>query len=138
MSQTSDNNEEVVIPEEVERLAKQVVDAAFRVHTKLGPGLLERVYEECLIYELKKKGLKVEQQVLLPIVYDELHLENALRIDILVENCIVIELKAVEVTLPVHKFQVLTYLKLSGHRLGFLINFNVPFIKEGIKRLVRG
>lgn len=120
---------------EVERVATQVVDAAFVVHSTLGPGLLESVYEVCLAYELTKRGLKVERQLALPVVYDERCLEAGFRLDLLVERCLVVELKAVEVLLPVHTAQLLTYLKLSGHRLGLLINFNVPLIKDGIKRL---
>jgi GxxExxY protein len=120
---------------EVERVATQVVDAAFAVHSTLGPGLLESVYEVCLAYELTKRGLKVERQLPLPVVYDNLCLEAGFRLDLLVERCLVVELKAVEFLLPVHTAQLLTYLKLSGHRLGFLINFNVPLLKDGIKRL---
>lgn len=120
---------------EVERVATQVVDAAFAVHSTLGPGLLESVYEVCLAYELTKRGLKVERQLPLPVVYDNLCLEAGFRLDLLVERCLVVELKAVEAFVPVHTAQLLTYLKLSGHRLGFLINFNVPLLKNGIKRL---
>lgn len=120
---------------EVERVATQVVDAAFAVHSTLGPGLLESVYEVCLAYELTKRGLKVERQLPLPVVYDNLCLEAGFRLDLLVERCLVVELKAVEFLLPVHTAQLLTYLKLSGHRLGFLINFNIPLLKDGIKRL---
>lgn len=120
---------------EVERVATQVVDAAFAVHSTWGPGLLESVYEVCLAYELTKRGLKVERQLALPAVYDDLRLEAGFRLDLLVERCLVVELKAVEAFVPVHTAQLLTYLKLSGHRLGLLINFNVPLIKNGIKRL---
>ncbi len=125
----------IPISMEVERVATQVVDAAFAVHSTLGPGLLESVYEVCLAYELTKRGLKVERQLPLPVVYDNLCLEAGFRLDLLVERCLVVELKAVEFLLPVHTAQLLTYLKLSGHRLGFLINFNVPLLKDGIKRL---
>ena len=124
------------IPAETDQVAKQVVDAAFSVHSSLGPGLLESVYEVCLAHELGKRGLKVERQIALPVVYDKLRLDAGLRFDALVEGCVVVELKAVEKILPVHKAQILTYLKLSGHRLGLLINFNVPVIKNGIVRLV--
>lgn len=120
---------------EVERVATQVVDGAFAVHSTLGPGLLESVYEVCLAYELTKRGLKVERQLALPVVYDDLRLEAGFRLDLLVERCLVVELKAVEAFVPVHTAQLLTYLKLSGHRLGLLINFNVSLIKNGIKRL---
>ena len=123
------------IPVAVERVAKQVVDASFTVHSALGAGLLESVYEVCLAYELTKRGLKAERQLALPVVYDNVHLEAGFRLDLVVERCVVVELKAVDTLLPVHTAQLLTYLKLSKYRLGFLINFNVPLIKDGIKRL---
>jgi len=123
------------IPEKVDRVARLVVDAAFAVHSKLGPGLLESVYEVCLAHELEKRGLVVERQVVLPVYYDGIRLDAGLRLDLLIESCLIVELKAVETLLPVHKAQVLTYLKLTGHRLGLLINFNVPLIRDGIKRI---
>jgi len=121
---------------DVEVVAREVVDAAFKVHTSLGPGLLESVYEVCMAHELAKRSLRFERQKHLAIVYDGLRIENALRLDLLVEDCLVVELKAVEQLAPVHKIQMLTYLRLSGHRLGLLINFNVPLIKDGISRIV--
>jgi GxxExxY protein len=124
------------VSEEVNQAAKQVVDAAFRVHSTLGPGLLESVYEACLVHELRKRRLTVASQVELPVVYDNIRLNAGFRIDLLVEQRVVVELKAVETIAPVHKAQLLTYLKLSGYRLGLLINFNVPLIKDGIQRLV--
>lgn len=124
------------VTEEVNRVAKHVVDAAYAVHSKLGPGLLESVYEVCLAHELRKRGLTVESQLALPIDYDGIRLEAALRLDVLVERSVVVELKAAEALLPVHTAQVLTYLKLTGHRLGLLINFNVPLIRDGINRIV--
>ncbi len=124
------------IPEKAEYAAKEIVDAAFQVHKELGPGLLESVYESCLAYELEKRNLKIKRQVLLPVVYKDIHLDAGLRLDILVENCVIIELKAVEKILPIHEAQLLTYLKLTKKRLGLLINFNVPLIKDGIKRKV--
>ena len=124
------------IPPETDRVANQVVDAAFAVHSTLGPGLLENVYEVCLVHELAKRGLKVQRQVSLPLRYDNIILDAGLRLDMVVEGCVVIELKAVDLILPVHVAQVLTYLKLSGCRLGLLINFNSPTIKDGLKRLV--
>lgn len=124
------------ITDRVERIAGEVVDAAFKVHSALGPGLLESVYELCLAHELTKRGLQVQQQIMLPVLYDDLHLDAGFRIDMVVDNCVLLELKAVEKTLPVHQAQILTYLKLSGHRLGLLINFNVPLIKDGIQRFV--
>ena len=123
------------IPKETDEVASKIVDAAFAVHTALGPGLLESVYEVCLWHELHKRGLKAERQVLLPVVYDNLRLDAGLRLDLVVEKRVVVELKAVEVLLPVHKAQLLTYLKLSGHRLGLLVNFNSALIKHGIQRI---
>jgi GxxExxY protein len=123
------------IPDDVNALARIAVDAAFRVHSTLGPGLLERVYEACLVHELRKRGLVADTQVELPVVYDGVQIDAGMRIDVLVAKQLVIELKAVETILPVHKAQVLTYLKLTGHRLGLLMNFNVPLIKDGIERI---
>ena len=123
------------IPDDVNAVARIVVDAAFRVHSTLGPGLLERVYEVCLAHELRKRGLSVDSQVELPVFYDGVRLDAGMRIDLVVAGKLLIELKAVETVLPVHKAQVLTYLKLTGHRLGLLINFNVPVIKDGIDRI---
>jgi GxxExxY protein len=124
------------VSSEVDEAAAQVVDAAFAVHSALGPGLLESVYETCLAYELKKRHLRTERQVTVPIHYDNTRLDAGLQLDFVVENCLVLELKAVETLLPVHEAQLLTYLRLSGHRLGLLINFNVPLIRDGIKRIV--
>ncbi len=124
------------VPERTDQVAKAVVDAAFKVHSKLGPGLLESVYQACMAYELKKKGLFVEVEQTQPIIYEDIQIGSAFRLDLLVEKCVIVELKAVEMVLPVHRAQLLTYLKLSGHRVGLLINFNVPLIKQGIQRLV--
>ena len=123
------------IPKETDKVASKIVDAAFAVHSTLGPGLLESVYEVCLLHELQKRGLKAERQVSLPVVYDGLRLDSGLRLDLVVDNLVVVELKAVDVLLPVHKAQILTYLKLSGHRLGLLVNFNSVLIKDGIHRI---
>lgn len=117
-------------------ISKVVFDAALRVHKALGPGLLESAYEECLFYELKKTGIRIEKQKPLPLVYEEVKLEIGYRIDIMVENKLVIEVKAVEALNDIHLAQVLTYLKLSNCKLGMLINFNVTMIKNGIKRVV--
>jgi GxxExxY protein len=122
--------------DELDRLARAVVDSAFAVHSQLGPGLLEGVYEVCLAHELTKRGLRVERQVALPVLYDGVKIEAGLRLDLLVEEKLIVEVKAVELFHPVHKAQVLTYLKLTGHSLGLLINFNVPLIKDGIKRII--
>jgi len=124
------------ISEAVERVASIVVDAGLKVHRALGPGLLETVYEQCLVHELTKRGVPTKRQVNQPIFYDGIRIENALRIDLVVDGSVVVETKAVETVLPVHKSQLLTYLKLSGCRLGFLMNFNVPLFKDGIMRLV--
>ena len=126
-----------VLSPEMERIATQIVDAAFRVHTELGPGLLESIYEECLAHELAKRGLRVERQVAVPVFYDGVRVNADLRLDLLVEGQVIIEVKAVEKLIPVFEAQLLTYLKLSGKRLGFLVNFNVPVIKNGIKRIIR-
>jgi GxxExxY protein len=124
------------IPPEVERVGKAVLDAAFKVHTALGPGLLESVYETTLAYEVQKGGLLVETQVAIPIVYDKIKLESGLRLDMLVEKCVIVELKSVEKMNPIFEAQLMTYLRLGNVRLGFLINFNVPHLREGIKRMV--
>jgi len=124
------------LPANTEETARKTVDCAFRVHLALGPGLLESVYEVCLCHELHKSGLAFERQVSMPVLYDGLRLDAGLRLDVVVSGCVIVELKAVEQILPVHKAQMLTYLKLSGIRLGLLINFNVPTIKTGIQRII--
>ena len=113
-----------------------VVDACYQIHTRLGPGLLESVYETLLEYELKKRGLQVRRQVGIPFVYDAIKFEEGFRADLIVENKVILELKSVEQTAPVHRKQVLTYLKLTDLKLGLLINFGAPLIKDGITRLV--
>jgi GxxExxY protein len=117
-----------------DRVAKQIVDAAFHVHKSLGPGLLESVYEQCLCYELESRNMTVARQVSLPVQYREIRLEAVFRIDLIVNDLVIVEIKSVEALLPIHEAQLLTYLKLSSTRLGFLINFNVTRIKEGIRR----
>ena len=124
------------IPEEVERIGKEVVDAALKVHRALGPGLLESVYEACLCHELTKRGIKVQRQLELPIVFDGEQIETGLRIDVLAGECVIVENKSVEKMIPLFEAQIITYLKLTGKRLGYLINFNVPLLKEGLKRFV--
>ena len=121
---------------EEERLGKLIVDSAYTVHKTLGPGLLERVYEICFCHELSKRGLAHARQVSVPVVYDGIVFEEALRLDVLVDNLVVCELKAVEIMQPLFTAQVISQLKLSGKRLGYLINFEVPLIKDGIKRIV--
>ena len=117
-------------------LSKIIIGKAIEVHKELGPGLLESAYQECLLYELKKSGLKVQKEKALPIVYKEVKLDHGYRIDILVENKVVIELKTVEFLTDVHQAQILTYLKLGDYKLGLLINFNVKLLKNGLKRFV--
>ena len=122
---------------ETERIAKVVVDGTYTVHRKLGPGLLESVYSICLAHDLRKRGLNVEREVKLPIVYDGVRLEAALRLDMVVESRIIIEAKAVESLIPIFDAQLMTYLKLTGYQLGFLVNFNVVLIKDGLRRVIR-
>ena len=117
-------------------LTDQVIGYAIEVHKELGPGLLESAYEECLCYELRQSGIEFVQQASLPVSYKNISLECGYRIDIVVENALIVEIKAVRAFQPIHEAQLLTYLKLSGIQTGLLINFNVPLLKEGIKRLV--
>jgi GxxExxY protein len=124
------------IAPEVEKVGKAVLDAAFKVHTVLGPGLLESVYETTMAYEIRKSSLNVATQVAVPILYDGQKLESGFRLDMLVEKCVIVELKSVETMNPVYEAQIMTYLRLSNVRLGFLINFNVKHLKDGIKRFV--
>lgn len=119
-------------------ISKIVIDASIKIHRKLGPGLLERVYEECLFYELKKTNLKVERQVKLPIVYEDVILSYGYRIDLLIEDKLVVELKASEYLHSLYTAQTLTFMKLINAKLGLLINFNVPLLKDGIKRIING
>ncbi len=117
-------------------ITSQVINAAIKVHRSLGPGLLESAYEKCLYYELSKSNLKVEMQKPMPLVYDNVRLDAGYRIDLLIEDMVIIELKAVESVHNIHHAQVLTYMKLSGCRVGLIINFNVPLLKNGIKRFI--
>jgi GxxExxY protein len=120
----------------IEQTFKSILDCSFRVHSTLGPGLLESTYESCLFYELVNTGIPVEKQVSLPVVYHNVRLDAGYRIDLLVEKKIIIEIKSVESLAEIHLSQVLTYMKLSGCRLGLLINFNVRHLKDGIRRVV--
>jgi len=124
------------IPDAVNETSGVIVDAAFQVHKTLGPGLLERVYEECLQYELDNRGLNVRRQFRVPLIYKELEFDCGFRIDLLVNNEVVVEVKAIEGVLPIHTAQLLTYLKITGLRVGLLINFNQSTIKNGIHRFV--
>ncbi len=119
-----------------EDIGKAIVGAAYKVHSELGPGLLEKIYEVCLVHELRKEGLIVARQLDIPIQYDGITFDEGLRLDVLVENKIVVEIKAVDQVNPVWQAQVLSHLKLTKLRLGYLINFNVPLIKDGIKRFI--
>ena len=124
------------LPEHLEELATALVDAAFKVHQSLGPGLLESVYESCLCIELTKRGISYERQASMPLVYEGVNVEGGFRLDLLVEKSVVLEIKAVEKLLPIHQSQLLTYLKLTNLRLGLLVNFNVQMFKQGVRRVV--
>jgi GxxExxY protein len=117
-----------------DRIARTVIDSGFKVHKTLGPGLLESAYEHCLAHELLQRGLALRRQVPLPIVYEGAKLDAGYRLDILVEDTVILEIKAIEALSRLHEAQMLTYLKLSGHRLGLLMNFNVPLFKQGVRR----
>jgi len=120
------------------QISKIIVDCCYRIHKTLGPGLLESVYLEILAYELKKTGLKCEKEVGISVHYEEVRLDLGFRADLVVENLVIVELKSVEKVQPVHKKQLMTYLKLTGMKLGLLVNFNVNLIKDGIERVVNG
>ena len=122
--------------ESLNQVTAAIIGAAIEVHRTLGPGLLESAYEACLAYELLERGLKVEQQKPLPLVYKEVTLDCGYRLDLLVENAVIVEIKAVDRAQPIHQAQLLSYLKLSGCEVGLLINFNVTVLKEGIHRLI--
>ena len=134
MLKSSKNYQPIAV--ETERIGKLVLDAAYKVHTVLGPGLLESVYLTALKHVLETRGILAETEVKLPVMIEGIQLESGLRIDILVEKCVIAELKSVEKMNPVYEAQLITYLRLSNVRLGFLINFNVPHLKDGIKRIV--
>ena len=119
----------------IDQIASEIVDSAFKIHSKLGPGLLESAYEVCMAHELTKRGFAVERQKPQPVFYDGIEIETGYRLDLLVGASVIIELKAVEQLAPIHQAQLMTYLKLSDKSLGFLINFNVPLIKQGIRRI---
>jgi len=123
------------LPSTTDQIAAQIVDAGFQVHKTLGPGLLESAYEECLAHELTQRGLVVRRQVAMPIAYKGVKLDAGYRLDLLVDSSIVVEVKAIESLLPIHQAQLMTYLRLSGCRLGFLMNFNVQMFKTGVRRI---
>lgn len=122
--------------ERIEEIARVIVNSAFKVHKELGPGLLEKIYEACLANEIEKAGLIVKRQVDIPIIYDGIQLNEKLRLDLIVENLVIVETKAVEIINPVWQAQIISHLRLTNNELGFLINFNVPLIKNGIKRFI--
>jgi GxxExxY protein len=119
-------------------ISREIVDAAYKIHTRLGPGLFESVYERVMRYELEKRGLIVVAQHPVPVVYESVHIEGAFRADLIVQDKVIVELKSVEAIAAIHRRQLLTYLRLSGLRLGLLINFNVDLIKDGISRIANG
>jgi GxxExxY protein len=121
---------------EIEDIATKIVAAAIKVHTVLGPGLLESAYQKCIQYELQKEGLNVECEVVLPIVYEKIKIDAGYRIDMIVDGSVIIENKTVEKILPIHEAQLLTYLKMRNCKIGFLLNWHVPRMKDGIKRMV--
>lgn len=121
---------------DIEEIGKKIIGAAIKVHCALGPGLLESAYQKCLDYELRKTGLKVECEISLPIKYEDVKIDAGYRIDMLVEDCIIIENKTTEKLIPIHEAQLLTYLKMKNCKLGFLLNWHVVLMKDGIKRMV--
>lgn len=125
------------ITAELDEIGSKIVDAAYTVHKRLGPGLLEKVYEVCFCHEIAKRGLSYQRQVNIPIVYDGITFEEGLRLDVIVEDSVICELKAIEIVNPVWEAQILSHLKLTGKRLGYLINFNVANIGKGIRRFIK-
>ena len=126
----------VPIPSHTESIAKIILDSAYQVHTALGPGMLESVYEACLAYELGLRSIEVKSQITLPVVYKGINVDSGFRLDMLVDGCVIVEIKASEIINPVYCAQLLTYLKLAKIRLGLLINFNVVHLRDGIKRII--
>tara|TARA_B100000315_G_C14567701_1_gene583824 strand:- start:843 stop:1265 length:423 start_codon:yes stop_codon:yes gene_type:complete len=118
------------------KITEEIIGIAINVHRALGPGLLESAYEACMVFDLSQKGLMVEQQKPLPVIYSEVKLDCGYRLDLVIEKSVIVELKAVEKIMPIHKAQLLSYLKLSGYKVGLLINFNTEILKEGIRRVV--
>jgi GxxExxY protein len=125
------------LSDEHEAIGRAIINASYKVHSELGPGLLEKVYEICLAHELEKHGWEVSRQVKIPIHYDNLTFQEALQLDLLVEGKVIVEVKAVETVNPVWQAQILSHLKLTNMRLGYLINFNVGSLKQGIRRFIR-
>jgi GxxExxY protein len=127
---------EMAVSEQYTQLTEQIIGAAMRVHTQIGPGLLESAYEACLAFELTSSGLAVERQKPLPVVYRDVQLDCGYRLDLVIQDAIVVEIKSVDALIPIHTAQILSYLKLSGYHGGLLINFNVFHLRSGIKRIV--
>ena len=126
------------VVQNINQVTGQIVDAAMKVHSALGPGLLESAYQGCLLYELRKRGLKVLPEVVQPVLYDGVRIDVGYRIDLLVEDCVIVELKSVDKLAPIQEAQILTYLKLRGTNVGLLLNFNVLHMRDGVKRMVNG
>jgi GxxExxY protein len=126
----------IPIPSQTESIAKEILDASFQVHTALGPGLLESVYEACLLHELGLRNINVKSQIILPVLYKGIKVDSGYRLDMLVDDCVIVEIKSAENISPVYCAQLLTYLRLTDIRLGLLINFNVIHLREGIKRII--
>ncbi|MFH1826542.1 MAG: GxxExxY protein [bacterium] len=126
----------ITLSNQEEEIGKKIVHAAFLVHKNLGPGLLESIYENCFCYELERSGLKIKRQAVVPLIYDGISFNCAFKLDVLIEDAIICELKAVETMHPIFEAQLLTYMKLTKKQLGFLINFNVDLIKNGIRRMI--
>ena len=124
------------IPSHTEEIVKAVLDSAFQVHTTLGPGLLESVYEACMIHELNLRGIQAKSQVTLPVIYKGMKVDSGFRLDLLVDDCVIIEIKSAESISAIYSAQLLTYLRLTGIRLGLLLNFNVIHLRDGIKRII--
>lgn len=129
---------EVTVVQDIEAVGKDIVDSAIKIHKALGPGLLESAYQTCLAHELRKRGRKVLTEVLVPLIYDGEHIDAGYRLDMLIADTVIVENKTVESILPIHLAQVITYLKLRDLRLGFLVNWNVKLIKNGITRVANG
>ncbi len=121
---------------EINKITEKIIGAAIEVHRTLGPGLLESAYEQCLEYELTERGLKVERQIPVPVIYKDLYIEYGYRLDLLVEDQVIVEIKSIDELHPVHEAQILTYLKFSEKKIGLLINFNVKLLKEGLRRYI--
>jgi GxxExxY protein len=130
--------DEIIERQRLDRVTESIIGAAIQVHSALGPGLLESAYEACLAFELSGRGMKVQQQIPLPVVYREVRLECGYRLDLLVEDTVIVEVKAVDTLVAIHEAQLLSYLKLSGCQVGLLINFNVKMLKQGVRRMVNG